>query len=560
MKWWKSVLFGLTIGLLPALWSCAQLPYDYWFEDSLVKVFPDSPPPGSGDSHQAVLATARNGHSSIQMVLRARQSIAGFSIDISGPADAPIQLSIRRVGTVSVKKNTPESPAEEWVRKAPGEFPDPLFSALPATLEPGRSQAFWITAFTPSTTTPGTYTAQVRVRINGREDVFPFTIEVMAATVPPEQQLKVTNWFNVDRQELGRHFNLPDEAAYWNLLSAIGKVMAEHRQNVMITPVGDLVKVEYSKGGYQFDFSEFDRWVDTFTEAGLLGTIEGGHLLMRPTGYFSPVRVPSWVVEKGQLVRAQLAPDDPAAERYLKAFLKALYAHLGEKNLRNRYLQHLHDEPHGDEIPIYEKYAQLVKSEMPGIPMVDAVDLKENNGFLDRNLDIWVPVLSSFDNRLDVLEGHRKSGGRNWFYTCIVPQGKYLNRFIDYSLLKVRLLHWFNFRYDFTGFLHWGGNYWSDDPFGNVEPVINDGKTLLPPGDNALVYPDPEHTSILSSIRLESMMEGIEDYELLTALAAKNPTLAGELAKSAIPGMTDYVRDPAQFRKLQRRLLEALSE
>ncbi len=39
------------------------------------------------------------------------------------------------------------------------------------------------------------------------------------------------------------------------------------------------------------------------------------------------------------------------------------------------------------------------------------------------------------------------------------PAGRHLNRFIDYPLLKVRLLHWFNFRHNLTGFLHWGGNF-----------------------------------------------------------------------------------------------------
>jgi len=199
----------------------------------------------------------------------------------------------------------------------------------------------------------------------------------------------------------------------------------------------------------------------------------------------------------------------------------------------------------------------LVKKHMPGIPIIDAVDLQEDKDFLNEYLDIWVPVLSSFDGEFEMLRAHRESGGETWYYTCVNPQGRYLNRFIDYSLLKMRLIHWFNFRHDLNGYLHWGGNFWSEKPFENVEPVINDGQTLLPPGDNALIYPDPENYSILSSIRLEMMREGIEDYELLLELSASNPERASELAKEAIPNVNDYVRDYKEFRRLYEAMLVA---
>jgi chemotaxis methyl-accepting protein methylase len=61
----------------------------------------------------------------------------------------------------------------------------------------------------------------------------------------------------------------------------------------------------------------------------------------------------------------------------------------------------------------------------------------------------------------------------------------------------------------------------------------------------------------LSSIRLEAMREGIEDYELLHALAAKDPAKAQELVRKAISGPTEYVRDVAAFRQLQAELFAA---
>jgi chemotaxis methyl-accepting protein methylase len=94
----------------------------------------------------------------------------------------------------------------------------------------------------------------------------------------------------------------------------------------------------------------------------------------------------------------------------------------------------------------------------------------------------------------------------------------------------------------------------------DTQPVIDNNTELLPPGDAFIVYPDAAHKSVFSSIRLETMLEGIEDYELLCALKAKNPSEADRLAKAAIASFTDYVRDPAAFRKLQHELLEAMSK
>jgi hypothetical protein len=255
------------------------------------------------------------------------------------------------------------------------------------------------------------------------------------------------------------------------------------------------------------------------------------------------------------LAQRELEPGDPRAEQYLRTFLAALYAHLKQRGWTGRYVQHIHDEPHGDERPLYNHYAKLIRNELPGIPTVDAVSLDQDLSFFADVADIWVPVLGSFDDQMDKVRAHTSRGGAAWFYTCIFPQGRYLNRFTDLPLLKTRLLHWFNFRYDFAGFLHWGGNYWSREPFDNVQPVINDGTTLLPAGDNAIVYPSPEKYSVLSSIRLEAMREGIEDYELLAALKKRDPGRARKLVEEAIPHFTDYVRDVERFRGLQRRLL-----
>ncbi len=173
---------------------------------------------------------------------------------------------------------------------------------------------------------------------------------------------------------------------------------------------------------------------------------------------------------------------------------------------------------------------------------------------------MWVPQLGRFDNHMELIRDRIQSGHDVWFYTCLFPNKRYLNRLMDYPLLKVRLLHWLNFRYGFTGFLHWGWNYWTPEPVKDTQPVIDANTQLLPSGDAFIVYPDRAGKSVYSSIRLEAMREGIEDYELLLLLKQKNPAAAEQLSQAAITSFTEYVRDPAAFRKIERKLLQALSD
>jgi len=132
----------------------------------------------------------------------------------------------------------------------------------------------------------------------------------------------------------------------------------------------------------------------------------------------------------------------------------------------------------------------------------------------------------------------------------------YPNRFIDFSLLKTRILHWINFRYGLTGYLHWGYNWWSKAPFSDVEP--RQGDIDLPPGDNAIVYPGQD--GMISSIRWEMIRKGIEDHEMLVELSRYRPDIAEQLCLEAVPDIKNHIRRAESFNSLRRRLIKALGE
>jgi hypothetical protein len=530
--------------------------FSAWFVDSLVKVFPDSTAPAS--RVELGLVSGRNGHTSLQVALRSEEHRV-VRVRVIAPRLGNVILDVQtyRIGTVKVSSHPTDTPLDEVVRSEVGPYPDPLFPlAKEIRLERSRTETVWVSVFTPEDARAGIYQGMVEIDAGKQKLKLPFSVEVFAATVPKEQKLWVTNWLWFDHELMEKHYPQlkSDPGRYWRVLENIGRTMSQYKQNVVFVPVRTLAKAHLADGAVQYDFGLADRWITTFEKAGMARMIEGGHLSGRLGGGFdSPYVLPTDLIENGQVVRKELPADDPRAEQNLREFLRQLRAHLKEKGWLSRYAQHVHDEPHGAEMPIYRRFVHIVSEELPGVPTLDAISLHEDIS-AQEEVTIWVPRLGTFDDRLDAIAAHKARGGESWYYIALDPRGKYLNRFIDYPTLKVRLLPWVNYRYGLTGYLHWGGNFWTDRPFENVQPDWGGG-FFLPAGDDAIVYPDPEHDGVFVSERLEVMREGIEDYELLRESARHAPERTEALARLVMPTFTEYVRDVNQFRSFEHELL-----
>jgi hypothetical protein len=544
------------------LYAAQQNNLTAWFVDSLVKVFPDSP--ATTPHSELALESARNAHTSLQVALRS-ESHRVVQVRVISPhlESATLKVLAYRVGYVRVNSHPANTPLAEVVRPEVGVYPDPLFPLEKAiTLEASRTETVWLSVFTPADTRPGIYRGVVQIDAGKQKLRLAFHVEVFAATVPKEQKLWVTNWLWFEQERMAKHYPQlkSDPDRYWKILESIGRTMADYKQNVVFVPVRTLAKAQLADDDVQYDFGLVDRWIETFEKAGMARLIEGGHLSGRlGGGYDSPYVIPTDLVERGKLVRKDLPPDDPRAEQNLREFLRQLRKHLKEKGWLGRYVQHIHDEPHGTEMPIYMRFVHIVSEELPGVPTLDAISLHEDIPAQEETT-IWVPKLGTFDDQLDAIAAHKARGGQSWYYICLDPRGKYLNRFVDFPSLKVRLLPWVNYRYGLTGYLHWGGNFWTDQPFENVQPDWGGGITL-PAGDNAIVYPDPKRDGVFISVRLEVMREGIEDYELLMEAARHAPDCRTDaLARMVMPTFTDYVRDVTEFRKFHHELLVLATE
>ena len=216
----------------------------------------------------------------------------------------------------------------------------------------------------------------------------------------------------------------------------------------------------------------------------------------------------------------------------------------------DRYVQQVCDEPIDENAESYSEIVRLLKSLAPDLKVMEACQTTKTIGAID----VWVPQLDFWHENHSFFEERKKAGEELWFYTCCNPRGEYPNRFIELPLIKGRILYWMGFKYGAAGHLHWGFNYWSDDPFGQTS--FPGAGTFLPGGDSWIVYPG--YRKFLRSIRYEQMRDGIEDVALLEMLSDKNPALAMELCNTLIINWFSYSSNPALYRDVKRWLLDAL--
>ncbi len=529
-----------------------------WLVDPLRKVLRTAErSPDEGERAEA----ARGENASWQLVVRSSKPVSGLKafvepLVLRGAKDRLPDVRARFVGYVPVPRFA-DSPDSEAVAKPPCDLPDPLLADPKLDLPADQSQPVWLDVDVPLDAKPGLYEGFAKIvgTLGGRtvSARVAISVKVFEARVGASR-LWVTNWF---RTGDGKYDDpsWPEAERFERRMRVYARSMKAHRQNVVLTPVLDLTTVSKSEdGSWRFDFSRLAEYLRWFDEEGVLGLIEGGHFGGRASTWESPFVFRHAATDAGGGVAwKSSAPEDPDLQAFYRAFLPALESFLKEKGYWNRYRQHLADEPISTNRASYVAMAKLVKSILPDLKVMEACHDHELVG----SVDLWVPQLNFLKDQWPHYQARQAAGEEVWFYTCVFPQGDYPNRFIEQPLIKARLLHWINFRYGVTGYLHWGWNHWGADPFQPIGQIEESG-LFLPAGDTHIVYPVPG--GLLDSIRHEALRDGIADHELLSLVAEKRPELARSVAERMVAPMDRVSTDVRAFREARRELLVALGE
>ena len=560
-------------------------PMDVWVQNSADRAFESSVRPDAAPEKISLYA-ARNEYEAAQILVRARSALTELQLQASDllSGDGTV-LPAENIVIYREYSNEAEVPGDiEETPDGSNRYTDALLPNEKTAVAADLTQPYWVRIFVPAGQKAGTYTGTVTVTCAEATAEVPVQVKVYDVTLPAtsEANFKMLNWFGSAGCDFGAlESSVPGQydvemydANWWKVMESFARDLAIHRNNVIFLdslallmpgtkvtadahPAGEFVTDENGimpAGRYLLDWNTFDRLVDIFIDAGAF------QYLYNPGSFLSmdrSTKVTSlWVLEEvdGRMTRVQkpiyldqaAGVVDPEIEAYVHTYFTALRTHMQEKY--PQYLDKVYisaqDEPFDKEqIKAANWFYAAVKKAYPEVMSNEAHSRFWNNLTETTTL---CPVLDVYENNQSYYQQQREQGRELWYYTCIGPQGDYLNRFIPYHLIKTRLIPWYVYQIGGTGYLHWGYCWW------RTSEVFDSKQT----GDEWLVRPDKANYDVFTSVRNEAQLDGIEDFELLKLLEKQDAAAARAVADTMIRSATVYPRSGESAQQAHRMLLD----
>ncbi len=333
-----------------------------------------------------------------------------------------------------------------------------------------------------------------------------------------------TNWFHTDC--LSSYYGcdvFSDE--YWRITKNFLQTAVEYGMTCVLTPlftppldteVGkerptvQLVDVSVKNGKYCFGFDKLDLWIKMATECGIK-YFEMSHLFTQWGAGHAPKIMATVDGEYKRIFGWETKASSKEYTKFLKKFSTSLKEYLETKNLKDRTLIHVSDEPNFSMLIPYSKASKLIHKLFKGYKIVDALS------------DHWfykLKIVSSPIPSNDHIDNFIGKCPYLWTYYCSAQNKKYVsNRFFCNDSIRTRVIGYQMYKFDIKGFLHWGYNfYYTQLSKDVIDPFkVSDAGGKFPSGDSYIVYPSKDGTPY-HSIRLKVFFDALQDMAALNVL------------------------------------------
>lgn len=507
-----------------------------------------------------------NGRPGIQLLLQTKEPVLSARLE-SGDFEGeffcmkpiPVEFNTgdgREQGGAMVLEQRPLKKPEYATRLAPFRVYDCLRPAPDGKIQAADGKAALYVCLVPRPGTgPGLYTAGLVLG----EYTCLITVRVYDAVIP-ENAFPVTNWFSLEAV-CRCHGLEKDTPAYYGMVRRYARAMRRIHQNMFYIELDESCVT--GRSPYTFNFEYLRPLIEIFFEEGMQ-YMELGTLLSRG---FLPEGGPDMYTDSFKCSMAPRIPvDSPQGYEITVRFVQALAEFLKRNGWQDKVFFHVHDEPDihfKDEHTLdgrkrqYYLAAGILRKYLPGVRIIEAVAGPEFRG----GVDIWVPGTPGYEEHKEEFDRLIGLGEEVWAYVCCGPEGNWLNRFLDFAVLKGRLLFWGCAKNRLGGFLHWGFNQFQMgmDPFNGTSCPNHTGiGTNFPCGDSFLVYPGTDGP--WPGMRMEAARRGAEDAALLKELLKQNPAAHDRLVEKVFCSNTEYNSSPEVFAKVYEELLDLLEK
>ena len=530
--------------------------------DSMAKVFYDEEPVESIEGECPSFFV--NEVFSVQLAIKSTDESDNDLVEIE--VDGPLAqfTRLREVVSVPVRYAGKARHTGEYLRKAPGLFPDLLKDIKDGKLRliSGYWQALHFTFDLRNAGKTklnfGKNNLIVTIKTEGNEYKKEIELEVLRGELP-RLSIYHTEWFHADC--LADYYGVESlSERHWEIMANFIRHYGKSGMNTILVPtftppldteVGgerttvQLVEVHKNGSSYSFIFDKVKRFIDICLESGI-EYFEMAHLFTQWGANAAP-KVMAYT--EGELKKIFGWETDSEGEEYthfLSFYLPALIKKLDEWGLNGKVFFHLSDEP--DENCI-EKYSSLRKKIAPFLGDYPILDAVSRYSFVERGIvDRPVPG----NNHLEPFLENNVKG--LWTYYCCAQGDKVPNRFMSMPSARNRIMGVLIYYFDIKGFLHWGYNFYNSQySIEHINPyAVTDAGGAFQAGDAFLVYPGVDGKPE-DSLRMMALNEGFQDYRALVKYEEKvgreevisliERLFGGKLSMENYPTSYKYIED-----------------
>ncbi len=395
-----------------------------------------------------------------------------------------------------------------------GYYPDALIPMATAQKEAlnhisaNSNQGIWLNANIGQDTKPGHYTGTAELKLDGQTCAVPLELTVYDAVMPEEVHPRscFLIWFHLLPEAEGSD-SLAVIQGYYDLLVE-KRCMPMYPAPEIYSDVDRFIQ-------YNIDNVVNNPKISAYAIPYAYHTDENGERMLTESSVME-------YLEKMAIKNVELRQK---GDMTTNLFAKAYY-----------YLGSIIDEPTGgrlqrvkecDLIISQSKFAVADKylkeypdlyNALAGLPHVVTTAYNEDLIGSDQEggVQAWCPQFQHWHSEENRQKYHdrqnttdRLMGEEAWWYGCNNPQAPFPTYHLDDDLIASRILSWMQYDYGSDGNLYWCINYPQEDMWENAHVIGGSA------GEGNLTYPGAKFhlKHPLSTLRLESIREGVEDYE-----------------------------------------------
>ncbi len=496
--------------------------FELWSAPATEKILQDSHEYEAFKGEAEILIdSAKNEYEAAQIILTATDKINSYSVEVSDlkQVGGDSVYEKENVTVYNMKYTDVSSP---WNEGRPiGYYPDallPMDAAVRAgenTVKKGNNQSIYFSFNTPAEQPVGTYTGSVKLTVDGKEKTIPVSLRVRNVTVsetPHNKSMFINNW----------HYYLGEYDSTQEMFEKYVMMMYEYR----IAPTALVFDFQWEEEDAKYfaekayEFGSLDK-CSNITIPASKGS--NGIKDKQLTTYILALAEKSMEKNFDLLAKCCLyGIDEPLSNNafdrtkaYARTFQEQREKAIQtiEKNKEN-YLATYTD--------IDEEFIDQMIESIRNVHYITTTRYAEN---YDPYIDIYCPTFKDFE--IGLATGVYEGDEEIWWYGAVGPKNPYPTYHLDDVLISSRMLGWLQAIYGVVGNIYWGFDIYGDYSDGENGWTYRDeyyetdpGHYVNANGDGFLVYPGKKYgvDGPIPSIRLESIRDGYEEYELLYAI------------------------------------------